>query len=181
MKSTTPMHSLVLFLSAAILLIFSAATKAVEPPPPAPPAQPARPATPVHPGETPRQPKDTDPYASSMSNQRMSGTIRSINTVDGIVTVRDNFDNRTFHVDPNMLQGLKAGDRVNVTYSSEGNVYTVSQILRSGTSGDGQKQPSSPPATGSQPSPTAEPSGTNQAPSSSQSNPNPPPSPSSQP
>jgi len=72
---------------------------------------------------------------SNASNQeRVTGTIRSIDASAGTVTVKGALLSKTFHADASQLQGLNVGDKVDVTYSKQGDTLTASQISRSSES-----------------------------------------------
>jgi hypothetical protein len=102
----------------------------------------------------------------SSEAKRLSGTIRSIDSSAGTVTVKGMFLSKTFHADPSVLQSLNIGDRVDVTYSQQGSTLVASQITRSQeSSGSSQQQPSSEsPSRTPQSSPSTEPSGSSQPP-----------------
>jgi hypothetical protein len=103
---------------------------------------------------------------SSSEAKRLSGTIRSIDSAAGTVTVKGLFLSKTFHADASVLQGLNIGDKVDVTYSEQGSTFVASQITRlPESSGSSRQQPSSEsPSRAPQSSPSPEPSGSSQSP-----------------
>ena len=80
--------------------------------------------------------------SSTENQEHASGSIRSIDTSAGTVTVKGALLSKTFHVDSSALQGLKVGDRVDVTYTKQGDQLTASQITPSSESSSGSSSSS---------------------------------------
>ena len=132
MKSKVQVRYLVPLMSVATALLLSQAAIAADPP------------QGDQSGKYMESDQSSQGSSASTASQHVTGTIRSIDTSAGTVIIKGALMSKTFKADASALQGLNVGDRVDVTFSKQGDSLVASQISRSSESSG--SQPSSEPS-----------------------------------